>query len=193
MWDENTPGVVCLGFFDGVHRGHLALLRAARETADQKGWRVCVHTFDRAPGDKGFELTALEEREALLRSAGADQIAVSAFDDRLRRMSGEEFFQKIVVEKLKAGHVVCGDDHRFGYRGGWGVKELRKMCADAGIGLTVVPPVLLKDGSRISSTAIRRALREEKWDLAEEMLGRPVSPEMKIRVKEAQIPRLPHA
>ena len=177
--------VVCLGFFDGVHRGHLALLAAAKKAAREAGLPVCVHTFDRAPGGKGPALTTLEERERLLRAAGADQVAVSPFDERTRTMSGDEFFERVVLGRLHAAHVVCGDDHRFGYRGGWGVKELRKMCADAGIGLTVVPPVLLKDGSRISSTAIRRALREEKWDLAEEMLGRPVSPEMKIRAKEA--------
>ena len=178
MEARKVPCVVCLGFFDGVHRGHLALLNAARRTADEKGLAVCVHTFDHAPGSKNFELTTLQEREALLRNAGADEVAVSVFDDAMRHMSGEDFFQSIVVKKLNARHVVCGDDHRFGYRGACGVKELEALCARNGIGLTVVPPVTLENGQRISSTAVRQAILEGNRPLAEAMLGRSLPDEM---------------
>lgn len=185
---ENTspPSVVCLGFFDGVHRGHLALLDAARKIEAEQGLQVCVHTFDHAPGSKDFELTTLKEREALLRSAGAERVAVSVFDDEMRHMSGEEFFDAIVLKKLNARHVVCGDDHRFGYRGGWGVKELEALCKKNGVGLTVVPPVTLPDGRRISSTAIRRAVQAGEWELAETMLGRPLP----ARVREASAKKM---
>ena len=174
MTDQHAPSAVCLGFFDGVHRGHLALIEAGKKAAAERGLRLCVHTFDRAPGGKGVELTTLPEREALLLKAGADEVAVSAFDDQMRHMSGDTFFRRIVLEKLNARFVVCGDDHRFGYRGGWGVGELESMCRDAGVGLTVVPAVTLPDGKRISSTAIRKALEEKDWALAEAMLGRPL-------------------
>lgn len=167
------PGcVVCLGFFDGVHRGHAALLHAARQIADQKGLLVCAHTFSNAPAPKAFLLTTLPERVALLRQAGADTVVVSPFDDRMRRMSGQEFFDRVVMEKLRAVHVVCGEDHRFGYRGACGVAELRAMCRARGVGLTVVPPVTLPDGRRVSSSAIRRAIADGDIPLAEEMLGR---------------------
>lgn len=172
MNKERTPCVVCLGFFDGVHRGHLALLEEAKKTAAEEHLRICVHTFDRTPGEKGPELTTLAEREKLLRDAGADEVAVSRFTEAMRHMSGEDFFRKIVLEKLHARHVICGDDHRFGYKGACGVRELRQMCADARVKLTVVPPVTLENGVRISSSAIRRALAEHDWALAEEMLGR---------------------
>lgn len=185
MADGTAPSVVCLGFFDGVHRGHLALLEAARKTADEKGWIVCAHTFDRAPVGKDFALTTLEEREKLLRAAGADAVAVSPFDDAMRHMPGDEFFRRVVLEKLNARCVVCGDDHRFGYRGGWGAKELAILCREAGVGLTVVPPVELPDGTRISSTAIRRALLEGDWALAESMLGRAVPEELRLNAKKA--------
>ena len=175
MGNQSAPCVVCLGFFDGVHKGHLALLDAAREEARKRHCRVVAHTFDRAPGGKGPLLTTLEERERLLRSAGADEVAVSPFDEDMRRLPGDAFFQKIVVERLNACHVVCGDDHRFGYRGGWGVQELKALCDQAGIGLTVVPPVTLPDGRRVSSTAIRAALAQGNRQDAEEMLGRPLS------------------
>lgn len=174
MTETNAPCVVCLGFFDGVHRGHLKLLEAARQAADREGLKVCVHTFDRAPGDKDFMLTTLEERKKLLLDAGADQVFVSAFDDQMRRMSGEAFFQKIVLDKLNARHVVCGDDHRFGFKGACGVRELTEMCARAGVKLTVVSPVTLENGERISSTAVRRALQKGDCALAAQMLGRPV-------------------
>ena len=179
MDDEREQAVVCLGFFDGVHRGHLALLQAAREKAREKGCVVVAHTFDHAPGSKGAELTTLAERESLLLAAGADRVAVSAFDDEMRHMSGEDFFRRIVVDRLHACHVVCGDDHRFGYRGAWGVMELAVMCREAGVGLTVVPQVTLPDGRRISSTAIREAIANGDWASAEAMLGRPLPPQVK--------------
>ena len=175
---DGTPSVVCLGFFDGVHRGHLALLRAARQEADRRGLPVCAHTFDPAPGNKGPELTTLEEREALLRAAGANIVAVTPFDDAMRHTSGEDFFRQIVLGRLHAAHVVCGDDHRFGYRGGCGITELRALCAQARVGLTVVPPVTLPDGARISSTGLRQALMAGDLCLARDMLGREPSPRM---------------
>ena len=174
----NAPGVVCLGFFDGVHRGHLSLLRAAKDIAREQGLTVYAHTFDRAPGEKDFALTTLEERDALLRAAGADRVAVSAFSEEMRRMRGDDFFRYVVLGRLNARHVVCGDDHRFGYRGAWGVKELEALCRENGVGLTVCPPVSLPDGTRVSSTAIRRAILAGNAALAEEMLGRPLSPRL---------------
>ncbi len=186
MDEINAPSVVCLGFFDGVHKGHLSLLRAAAEIARDKGLIVCAHTFDRAPGEKDFALTSLAEREALLKAAGADRVAVSAFNEDMRRMSGDDFFRRVVLEKLNARHVVCGDDHRFGSRGGWGVKELETLCREAGVGLAVCPPVSLPDGTRVSSTAIRRAILAGNAALAEEMLGRPLSSALKEIIKGRQ-------
>ncbi len=179
MDEVNAPSVVCLGFFDGVHKGHLSLLRAAAEIARDQGLIVCAHTFDRAPGEKDFALTTLEERQALLKAAGADRVAVSAFNEEMRHMSGDDFFRRIVLGSLNARHVVCGDDHRFGYRGGWGVKELETLCRENGVGLTVCPPVSLPDGTRVSSTAIRKAILAGDAHLAEEMLDRSLPSALK--------------
>lgn len=181
MMIGSAPSVVCLGFFDGVHRGHLRLLQAARQIADQKGLLVCVHTFAHAPGNKSAVLTSLEERQRLLRQAGADLVAISDFDESMRHMSGPDFFDQIVCHRLQARHVVCGDDHRFGYQGAWGIKELQALCARAQIGLTVVPQVSLPDGRRISSSAIRQALVDGDEALAETMLGRKIDPELRRR------------
>lgn len=181
---EQEPTVVCLGFFDGVHRGHLALLRTARAIADENGWRVCAHTFSSPPGGKRDCLTTLAERKALLLAAGADQVAVSPFDDRTRHMSGDAFFRRVIVEQLHAGHVVCGDDHRFGYQGAWGVAELSALCRAAGVALTVVPPVTLPDGERISTSAVKLALERGDLARAEEMLGRPLSPALRKKANK---------
>ena len=187
MDELNAPSVVCLGFFDGVHKGHLSLLRAAKDIARDQGLIVCVHTFDRAPGEKDFVLTTLAEREALLRAAGADRVAVSAFSEDMRRMSGDDFFRQIVLGSLNARHVVCGDDHRFGYKGGWGVKELEALCRQNGVGLTVCPPVSLPDGVRVSSTAIRKAILAGNIPLAEEMLERPLTPALRQICERSKI------
>jgi riboflavin kinase/FMN adenylyltransferase len=187
MDELNAPSVVCLGFFDGVHKGHLSLLRAAKDIARDQGLIVCVHTFDRAPGEKDFVLTTLAEREALLRAAGADRVAVSAFSEDMRRMTGDDFFRQIVLGSLNARHVVCGDDHRFGYKGGWGVKELEALCRQNGVGLTVCPPVSLPDGTRVSSTAIRKAILAGNIPLAEEMLERPLTPALRQICERSKI------
>ncbi len=172
MEEKHAPCVVCLGFFDGVHLAHQALLRAARAEGRRLKLPVCVHTFDHAPGDKDFELTTLPEREALLKQYGADSVSVSIFNEEMRHMRGDVFFKDVILKRLNARHVVCGDDHRFGYKGAWGVKELQTLCDDAGVGLTVVPQVSLPDGQRVSSTAIRQAIRDGNIELAEKMLGR---------------------
>lgn len=181
MGKAETPAVVCLGFFDGVHRGHLALLRAAQAVARERGMAVCVHTFDSPPEKKQDSLTTLRERTRLLRAAGADIVAVSPFDDAMRTMPGDEFFHSVVLGQLNARHIVCGDDHRFGYRGAWGIEALKALCEEAKVGLTVVPAVTLPDGSRISTTALRAALAAGDWEKAKEMLGRPVPEEWKAR------------
>ncbi|MBR3108702.1 MAG: adenylyltransferase/cytidyltransferase family protein [Clostridia bacterium] len=182
---EHVPCVVCLGFFDGVHLAHQALLRAARAEGKRLGLPVCAHTFDHAPGQKEFELTSLPEREALLRQYGADMVSVSAFTDDMRCMRGDDFFRTVVLGQLNARHVVCGDDHRFGYKGGWGVDELRTLCDEAGVGLTVVPQVSLPDGQRISSTAIRKALQEGNTELAERMLGRKIKESTEFSLQQS--------
>lgn len=181
---------MCLGFFDGVHIGHRALIDAARPIADANGWLVRAHTFDRAPSPHGVELTDANERVRLLLAAGADEVIVSAFDEAMRQMPGEQFFREIILGEMNARHVVCGEDHRFGYRGATDVAQLRAMCAQSGIGLTVVPDVALQGGVKVSSTGIRRALTRGDIELAARMLGRQPSEDMigRVPLEAAQRP-----
>lgn len=164
--------VVCLGYFDGVHLGHIALLQRAKAVAAEHDWLVIVHTFDHSPGKGERELTGLEERERLLYQFGADEIVVSNFE-QIRHLSGEDFFQHILCEKLNARHLVCGEDHRFGYQGKCGAQELTALCQKANVGLSLVPQILF-EGEKISTTRIRNALDRGDRALAEQMLGHPL-------------------
>ena len=171
--------VVCLGYFDGVHLGHQALIRQGKSVARQNGLLLCVHTYDIPPikllkPDIAYrELCTFEEKCRLLKEAGANVVAVSCFDRALMHMSGADFFHRVVVNGMQAQHIVVGYDHRFGFMGDTGVDELRLLCRAAGIGLSVVEAVRTPEGRLISSSAVRAAIKEEDLALAQMMLGRP--------------------
>ena len=179
------PGcAVCLGFFDGVHRGHMALVERAKAIARREGLLVCVHALDRSPYQVLHpeahvpQLTTPEDKIRLFAEAQVDVLAVTRFEEHIRRMPGRVFFRDILLGKLNARAIVVGDDHRFGYRGDTGSAELGVLCGDAGIAPAVVPRVTLADGSVISSSAIRAALERGDLERAEEMLGRAPDREM---------------
>ena len=96
-------------------------------------------------------------------------------------MHARDFLENRLIAGLNARHVVAGYDHRFGYLGECGTDMLSALCAELHIGLTVVGPVRLDGGEVISSTAIRRAIREGDYALAERMLGRPCPEAMRRR------------
>lgn len=175
----HEPTVVCLGFFDGVHLGHLRLILAAREIARRDGLATCVHTFDRMPAKVMqpdtdiLELTPLPEKAALLKGLGVELLAVSPFDSSMMHMRAAQFFEDVLLQRLMARHIVAGYHHRFGFRGEAGTEALKTLCERAGTALTVIAPVTLKTGELISSTAIRRAIASGDTDAAARMLGRP--------------------
>ena len=180
----SEPSVVCLGYFDGVHRGHKALIEAAKEIADNSHLTCCVHALDRSPAQVLYPertvplLTTMEEKIRLFAEAQVDVLAITSFDDHVRHLPGRVFFEEILLGRLNARAIVAGDDHRFGYRGDTGSAELARMCGEKGIELTVVPRVTLEDGSVISSSAIRAALEQGDLQRAQEMLGREPDAEM---------------
>ena len=178
------PGVVCLGFFDGVHLGHQAILSTAKAISQQEGLVFCVHTYITmpsrvlSPGREVMELTSYEEKVALLEAMGVQLLSVSHFDEGFMKMAGDQFIA-LLKERLKARHIVVGYDHRFGYHGDTDAKKLIAVCRDKSLGVTVVDAVRTQHGEAVSSTAIRMALAKGDIPLAEQMLGRPVSTRMK--------------
>ena len=170
--------VIALGFFDGVHRGHGALLRRAREVADETGALACAVTFDHHPRDltRG-EPTPLinthQERTTLMeRYYGMDEVLVLPFDRAMMEMPWREFATHILSEQMGAIHVVAGHDYHFGYKGEGNVDRLGEICQEMGIGCTIIPPVQI-DGITVSSTYIRGLITQGDMERACRYLGHP--------------------
>lgn len=158
--------VLAIGNFDGVHRGHRALLDLARDTAGRSvGTPAGVVLFDPhprryfAPASPLFELTPGPMKLDLLARYGADVAVVLAFDGAFAALSADAFVTKVLVEGLAVGHVIVGYDFHFG-KGRAGTPETLVAAGAAhGFGVTVVPPVAA-GGAVVSSSAVRSDLAE---------------------------------
>ena len=165
--------VVALGFFDGVHRGHQAVIRRAAELAAERGLKLRVVTFDRRPkneanGETAALITDNRAKSLLLqRFVPAAELVTLAFDDDLRRMKWEVFARQILRDALHASAAVCGEDFRFGYLGA-GTPELLGSVLE-----TVTVPPVCADGGVVSSTRIRALLAAGRMDDAVRLLGHP--------------------
>lgn len=171
--------ILCLGFFDGVHLGHRELIKKACELRENTGLPVFVHTFLISPasvlsGKEPMCLTDNKRKEQLLLSYGADRVIFSPFDETIRDLSGRDYFERFLMKELHTRWIVAGEDHRFGRNGDTGAAELKSLCRENGVGLSLIPSVCTEDGVRVSSTAIRAALQINNIALAEKMLGRSV-------------------
>ncbi|MCS6852388.1 MAG: bifunctional riboflavin kinase/FAD synthetase [Gemmataceae bacterium] len=184
-WDGREPapaawrgGAVALGNFDGVHRGHAALLAELRRQATEVGGPAVAITFDPHPlqllRPEQFQpmLTTVADRAALLRQAGADHVVVLRTTPELLRQSPEEFFRDVLHAGLQARAVVEGVNFRFGHDRRGTVETLVRLCQEAGLRCVIVPPVE-RHGELISSSRIRAALLRGEVGRAAEGLGRP--------------------
>ncbi len=174
--------VVTVGVYDGVHRGHQAVLNRVRALADDIGAASGVVTFDPHPAtivrpdSAPMQLTSLDERLSLIAALGIDIAYVVRFDVAASHESAVDFVHRVIVGSLAAQAVVVGDDFHFGYRRQGNVDLLREIGVAEGF---VVHPVHLigaHDGPVYSSTEIRRAIARGDFLEAERMLGRPYQP-----------------
>jgi riboflavin kinase/FMN adenylyltransferase len=182
-WQETPPaalrgGAVAIGNFDGVHRGHAALLAELRDRARAAGGPAVAVTFAPHPlqllRPEQFLplLTTLPDRAALLQEHGADHVLVLRTVPDLLQLSAADFFREVVVGRLNARAQVEGANFAFG-RGREGtIDTLADLCREAGVALTVVPPFLL-DGVPVSSSRVRSALVRGAVREATDLLGRP--------------------
>lgn len=170
--------VIALGFFDGVHLGHAALLRRARERADALGVSAAALTFDRHPdtlvtGQPVPLLNSRADREWLLTARfGMDEVLLLHFDRETMRMPWQSFVRDYLVGELDACHVVCGHDFRFGDRGAGNPARLSALCASLGVGCDVIERVEL-GGQTVSSTHIRALVAAGEMEEANRFLGHP--------------------
>ena len=170
--------VIALGFFDGVHLGHGALLRRAAEEAQKRGCESAVFTFDRPPKEviTGIPcplINSPEDRAELVkRLYGIDEMIMVPFDDEMRTTPWDRFVTDILVGRYGAVHLVAGHDHHFGHRNQGSPELLKEKCAELGLGCDIIPAVTL-GGVTVSSTHIRKLREEGDVETARAFLGHP--------------------
>ncbi len=168
--------IYALGFFDGVHRGHQALLGACVRLAEETGSNPCALTFDTHPqslvkGVAPMLINTPHDRRLLLEQFGMAGVSTLHFDEKTRNMPWQDFF-RYLTEDLNAAGLVCGNDFRFGRMGEGNAELLQAACTEKGIPCVVVPEQTV-DGIRVSSTHIRGLLESGDMEKAALFLGHP--------------------
>lgn len=170
-----TPTAVACGYFDGLHIGHAAVIGEAVAQAQALGVEPGVFTFTLHGGHpaakpEGCELLTEGEKYRILEAWGVRRVLCPDFS-QFQSMSPEAFVEEILCRRLRAAVVCCGEDFRFGSRASGDVSLLRRLCAQRGVQVAVVPEVDC-GGSRVSSTRIRALLGEGRVEEANQLLGR---------------------
>jgi riboflavin kinase/FMN adenylyltransferase len=180
-------GVVAIGNFDGVHRGHRALIAAARECARALGVPLGVITFEPhprevlAPGQAPPRLTPFRLKARLLAELGVDQLFALGFTPTLMAKTPEQFVHDVLAGGLGIRHAVVGYDFRFGNRRAGDVDQLGTLGAEYGFGVTRLEPVAWH-GQVCSSSRIRAAVAAGEVALAHDLLGQPFAVEGRVVV-----------
>lgn len=170
--------VLTIGNFDGLHRGHQALIVAARRWADRLGLPLLALCFEPTPREY-FEPQQAPGRIATLRTKlaafehyGVDRLVIQRFDMSFAKQSAEDFIEQVLCRQLKVRALVIGEDFSFGRRRQGSLQTLREAGARKGFAVEGVPSVIVA-GARCSSTAVRAALAQPDLSTAAELLGRP--------------------
>lgn len=169
--------IATIGFFDGVHIGHCHLINMLKKVARERGVEACVITFDRHPRQVVQPewcpemLTSLEEKTQLLKATGIDRCEVLHFDREMANQSAHDFMLHTLKEKLGVSILVTGYDNRFGHNRSEGFEDYVRYGKE--IGIEVIKGEELTDGSNnVSSSSIRRMLKEGRIEDATRCLGR---------------------
>lgn len=169
--------IATIGFFDGVHIGHCHLINMLKKVARERGVESCVITFDRHPRQVVQPewcpemLTTLEEKTQLLEATGIDRCEVLHFDREMANQSAHDFMLHTLKEKLGVSILVTGYDNRFGHNRSEGFEDYVRYGKE--IGIEVIKGEELTDGSNnVSSSSIRRMLKEGRIEDATRCLGR---------------------
>ncbi len=178
-----TPTVVTLGTFDGLHLGHQKIISDVVDEAAERGAESVVVTFDRHPAELlrpenvPYFLTSFEDKVSLISACGIDHLLVIPFDQAESERSAEDFVREILIEKLSTELLIVGHDVHFGNNREGNFSFLERVSKELDFEIRKVDPVMLSrgDSEAISSTAIRRALRGGEVESATQMLGRPYS------------------
>ncbi|WP_368648476.1 bifunctional riboflavin kinase/FAD synthetase [Castellaniella ginsengisoli] len=182
--DSTAPSAVTIGNFDGVHRGHQAILAQVRDAAAALGLVPTVMTF--TPHPRAFfarrgqrpeliptQISSLRDKVALLAEHGMRQIAVQRFDQHLADMGAEDFIRHLLVRGLNTRWLLVGEDFRYGHKRSGDIDLLRRMGHAHGFEVRTLADVADHQGQRISSSALRTALAVGNLARSSELLGAP--------------------
>ncbi|MCS6782804.1 MAG: bifunctional riboflavin kinase/FAD synthetase [Gloeomargarita sp. SKYBB_i_bin120] len=169
-----TPTAIALGNFDGLHRGHQAVIAPILHHPDT--WATVVtfqpHPVEYFSGQPRALLTPLPEKQAILERWGVQQLVLLTFDRELAQMTPAAFVQEVLHQQLQARWVSVGADFCFGRGRQGNAQLLQELGEPLGIRVTIVPEQTL-DGERISSSRIRERLLQGQVEAVERLLGRP--------------------
>ena len=172
------PMFATVGNFDGVHRGHQAILASLLAAAKARSAPSLLVSFDPhplavvAPSRRPKLLQTRRQKLETLEAAGLDGVLLLPFDRELAALTGEEFFQSFLAERIRFASVHVGRDFRFGRARGGDIRALETIGAALSFSVVAVPPVAV-DGETVSSSAIRAAIEDGNVAKARAMLGRP--------------------
>ena len=175
-YTENSPKVLSLGMFDGVHFGHISIINLLKSVAQENNLETAILTFWPHPrkvfnpNDEIKLLNTLNEKLNLLENANLDVVFLKSFDENFRNLTGEEFVRQILVQKLNVKHIIIGHDHVFGKNKSGNFELLQKLSKE--LDFVVQQLDAVKEGEfNISSTKIRNCLANGNIIGANKMLG----------------------
>lgn len=184
--DSCKGAVVAIGNFDGVHRGHQALIARAKDLAVRASAPLGVLAFEPHPQeffrpDAGcFRLTPFRAKARLLAEQGVGIMYAIAFDGEMANRSADEFVRQVLVEGLGVRAVIVGADFRFGKGRAGDAALLARAGAHFGFAVEIFDTVIAHDAQKVSSSEIRAALKQGKPDIAAKLLGRFWSIESRV-------------
>lgn len=174
---EKKKIAIALGFFDGVHIGHAALLKKTKEAAAANNAEPAVLTFDVHPDNLVFKkpvslINSATDRENIInRIFGIENVVFIHFNEKVMKMDWRVFIDELVSE-LNICHIVVGHDFCFGYKGQGTALRLKEYCAENGLGCDIIDAVKL-DSVTVSSTHIRELIQNGDIEAANRFLGHP--------------------
>ncbi len=180
--DTACPSAVTIGNFDGVHRGHQAILRRVRDEADRQALAPTVMTFEPHPrayfarrGQRPelipTQVSSLRDKVVDIASHGISQVVLERFDQRLADMSAEDFIEQLLVRGLATRWLLVGEDFRYGHKRSGDVDLLRRAGRRLGFEVETIADIEDEHGHRISSSELRTALAVGQLQHAEHLLG----------------------
>lgn len=171
---------VILGFFDGIHKGHLSVINSGISYAKKNNLKSVVFTFEKNPrlefdksNPNSTSIITRKDKIRILSELGVDIVYFIPFGE-VRNMTPEDFFNDIIIGKFNAGFVSCGFNYHFGRNGEGDTNLLKDLCNKNNIDINISLPVSYK-GEYVSSTRIRKLLKEGNIKLINELLGKKFS------------------